>query len=326
MEIIPAHDIIEQRDGGHLVTGQQSRAEDQVINPVMAYLLRLESARSREVMRNTLDRIATLMGVNGCENIPWNSIRRNHVQMLLYQLDQQGLAPATRNRYLSAIKGVAEEAWLGGGMSSDSFQRIKAVRGIKATRLQKTGRVIPKRDIEKLLASPGSRPSLIACRDRAIMAVMLTTGVRKSELRSIKTTSLNLDELFFTVIRKGGKEAKVFLQPASARHINDWLSAKPQATEYLFCPISRGGRPLDKQITATGITHILKRVARDQDVTEFSPHDTRRTFATKLFDAGVDPIKIRDAMGHASLETTQIYNIADEEKLRSAIAVAEDLI
>lgn len=322
----PKYAATKDQPGGQLVVSSQNRGEDQIINPVMAYLLRLESPRSRVVMRSTLDCVAALLGVQGCENVEWNAIRRNHVQMLMYQLSQQGLAPSTRNRYLSAIKGVAQEAWLGGGMSAESFQRIKAVKGVKGTRLANHGREIRPDEIKNLLSPVGDRAtSLIGVRDRAMIALLLTSGIRKDELRSIKTENLYLDELYFTVIRKGNKEAKVFMQPAAVAFIRHWLQQKQANTEHLFNPISKGGRTQPRQLSSTGVTHILQRAAVELDVEPFAPHDTRRTFATKMFAAGVDAFKIQEMLGHASIKTTMIYNLVDENLVRDAL-VSVDLV
>lgn len=308
---------VEQASG---IAPTNSSENEQKVNPAIAYLMSLESEGSRVGMKSVLNQVAKMLGYEKCENAPWHELRRNHVQAIMYQLAQRDLAPSTRNRYLSAIKGVARESWLAGGMTGDSFQRIQAIKGPRGTRIKNKGRLINPQEINQLLKpSNASTDQIMSTRNRAVIAVMLTCGLRKSELCGLKPKDLNLKERYFTVIGKGDKEAKVFIQPATIQHIIDWLNIKNTNTKYLFTPISRGGRPLDKRISNTGITHILRAAAESAGVSPFAPHDTRRTFATRLFAAGVDPLKVRDAMRHNSLETTQIYNIQDEELLRESI-------
>lgn len=307
-----------EQDSGIALTSNPEN--EQKVNPVIAYLLSLESVNSKVGMKSVLNQVAKILGYEKCENVPWHELRRNHVQAIMYKLSQRDLAPSTRNRYLSAIKGVTRESWLAGGMSGDSFERIKSIKGPRGTRIKNKGRLINPQEINQLLKSSSTNNhQIMSVRNRAVIAVMLTCGLRKSELCDLKPKDLNLSERYFTVIGKGDKEAKVFIQPATIQYIIDWLNIKNTDSKYLFTPISRGGRPLDKRISNTGITHILRSAAKNAGVSPFAPHDTRRTFATRLFAAGVDPIKVRDAMRHSSLETTQIYNIQDEELLRESI-------
>lgn len=293
---------------------------EQKINPAVAYLLSLGSEESRTVMRSTLNQVAKITGAASWDQVPWNEMRRNDVQAVMYQLAQTGLAPSTRNRYLSAMKGVANEAWQVGAMTGETFQRIKAIPSVKGTRLGNTGKLIKRADIDRLLGgNVQNANTLIAVRNRAIIALMLTSGLRKSEVCELKTKNIKLTDRSFTVIGKGDKEAKVLMQPSAIRHLNAWLAMKNRQTLHVFNPVNRGGRVADKALSKSGITHILRAAAELAEVEPFAPHDTRRTFATSLFAAGLDPLKVRDAMRHSSVETTQIYNIQNEEKLREAI-------
>lgn len=303
-----------------LVPQSLKQNTDQRVCPAVAYLMNLESKKSRTVMASTLNQIAVITGHDSWENVSWNEIRRNDVQLVMLQLANRDLAPATRNRYLSAMRGVAKEAWLSGAMPSDSYRGIQAVSSVKGSRLASSGKLIKKEDIGRLLCKNGTDSNtIIAIRDRAIIALMLTSGLRKSEVCGLKTNSVSLEDLSLNVIGKGDKEAKVFIQSDAISYLRKWLDIKGFESEFVFNPINKGGRITDKMISSSGITHILERAAKRASVEPFAPHDTRRTFATSLFAAGTDPLKVRDAMRHSSVETTQIYNIQDQEKLRKAI-------
>lgn len=294
------------------------------INPAIAYLTGLQSQASRKTMSSVLNRIAQILGFSDYAVTPWEQIRREHVQALISKLVDSNLAPSTRNMYLAAIKGVVRESWLAGGIDSNEYQRIVAVKSSKGSRINTKGRVIGKDEVKRLLSqSDDLEHSPMVKRDRAIIALMLTCGLRKSEVCTLKTDNVNRDENYFTVVGKGDKEAKVFITAAAKPYLDAWLDAKPIKTEYLFTPINKHQQVMDKKITGQGITYILKRNAEKSHVKPFAPHDTRRTFATRMFESGADIMKVRDAMRHQSAETTQIYNIQNEEQLRAAIEAVD---
>lgn len=294
------------------------------INPAVAYLTTLQSPASIKTMSSVLNRTAAILGFSGYETAPWEHLRREHVQALMAKLVDNNLAPSTRNMYLAAIKGVVRESWLAGGLDSNEYQRIAAVKSAKGSRINTKGRVIGKDETKKLLGrEPSEDSNLRVIRDKAIIALMLTCGLRKSELCTLKTENVNKVESFFTVIGKGDKEAKVFITAAAAPYLDAWISAKDKLTEYLFTPINRHNQVIDKRITGQGITFILKRSAEESIVKPFAPHDTRRTFATRMIESGADLMKVRDAMRHSSIETTQRYNIQNEEQLRAAIEAVD---
>lgn len=294
------------------------------INPAIAYLSSLQAKTSQSTMGYVLNKTAGLLGYSGYETLPWELLRREHVQALMSRLVDNHLAPSTRNTYLAAIKGVARESWLAGGLSSDEYQRINIIKSSKGSRINTKGRIIKEVEIESLLKSDWSSLSdLLQYRDRAIIALMLTCGLRKSEVSSIETANVNTSENYFTVIGKGDKEAKVFITPSAKPYLERWMQAKEGLTKYLFTPINKHSQVLDKQISGQGLTFILKRAAEISAIQPFAPHDTRRTFATKMIESGADLMKVRDAMRHKSIETTQIYNIQNEELLRAAVEAVD---
>jgi integrase/recombinase XerD len=287
------------------------------INPAQAYILKLQSKQSRVVQKSTLNMISMSIWNQEWMHAPWHLLDRDQVLLLIATLSEQNYAPSTKNRYLSAMKAVAKEAWLGGTMGDRQYSGISEIDGAKGSRVRGKGRLIKNSEIQHLLHRKRPNTSNIkAIRDRAVVAIMLTSGLRKSEVCGLKTSNLNLDEGFFTVIGKGDKEALIHLSTEVQPLIADWIASKGEPTSHVFNAISRGGRVLDRPLSTSGMSYILDTVAKDTGVARFAPHDTRRTYATNMFAAGHDPLTVRDMMRHASVETTEIYNIKNDEKLK----------
>src|SRR5690606_17998537 len=105
------------------------------VSPARAYLLSLNSPRSRQTMASFLSIIAGLVGATSVDACSWGSLRRHHVMAVTELLRGTGRATATVNTYLSALKGVAKEAWMLKLMDVESFQHIRAVRNLRGSRL-----------------------------------------------------------------------------------------------------------------------------------------------------------------------------------------------
>ncbi|HCA0687023.1 TPA: site-specific integrase, partial [Citrobacter freundii] len=103
-------------------------------DPARAYLLSLNSPRSRRTMASFLGIVARMLGFAGPDTCTWGSLRRHHVMAITEMLRDTGRATATINTYLAALKGVAKEAWMLRLMDVDSFQHIRAVRNLRGSR------------------------------------------------------------------------------------------------------------------------------------------------------------------------------------------------
>ncbi|VCV93328.1 hypothetical protein BANRA_05351 [Klebsiella pneumoniae] len=120
-------------------------------NPAVAYLVSLGSKRSRQTMSSFLNIVAKMIGFQNLRDCAWSSMRRHHILAVLEMLGDAGKAPATINTYLSALKGVALEAWTMKQIDTDSFQHIKQVRSVRGSRLPK-GRALERHEIRSLFS------------------------------------------------------------------------------------------------------------------------------------------------------------------------------
>lgn len=157
-------------------------------------------------------------------------------------------------------------------------------------------------------------------RNRAIIEVLFSCGLRVSELVNLKLSSLYIDEQFIRVMGKGSKERLVPISPKAIRELDNWFKVRKQMNiksgeeDYVF--LNRRGAHL----TRTMILIMIKQQAVKAGITKtISPHTLRHSFATALLEGGADLRAIQAMLGHESIGTTEIYTHIDMSTLRQEI-------
>lgn len=169
--------------------------------------------------------------------------------------------------------------------------------------------------VERLLASPIGETE-VALRDRAMLELLYAAGLRITELVDLDVDDVDVDARTVRCMGKGRKERIVPIGRIAAAAVSAWLVRGRPAMQpdgaMLFCN-QRGGR-----LTRQGGWKIVKRHAEDAGLGEHvSPHTLRHSFATHLIDGGADVRVVQELLGHASVNTTQIYTLVSGERLRS---------
>lgn len=289
------------------------------ISPAVAYLTSL-AASSRYVVASRLQNMVQLLHPNAqWQDFRWQDLRRHHVQALLQQLHLQKKQPATINSYLSAIKGVMREAWIMKQIDSDAWTAIKDIRSFKGSRLA-AGRALDKQEIKQLLENDHS---LKAVRDRAIFALLIGAGLRRTEVVSINYQDIDFKDYSIKLITKGNQQQRKFMPAFCQGYVEAWLLLRGSHDGPLFTRLykaKKSGEQLiaSDRMTAQAVYFILTETAAKLGLEKMAPHDLRRTFATALLDAGEDLVTVRDAMGHASVLTTQRYDRRGLDKVKKA--------
>jgi integrase/recombinase XerD len=172
-------------------------------------------------------------------------------------------------------------------------------------------------EIESLLAQPDPKTPL-GRRDRAMLEVLYATGLRVSELITLKTSDVHRGAGFLRVMGKGSKERLVPVGRSALAFLQDYLEtarprlAKGRVSEALF--LSNRGRAMTRQ----QFFLLLKRYARAAGIKkDVSPHKLRHSFATHLLGNGADLRSVQAMLGHADLATTQIYTHVTPERLKA---------
>ena len=157
-------------------------------------------------------------------------------------------------------------------------------------------------------------------RNRAIIEVLFSCGLRVSELTNLKLSNLYIEEQYIRVMGKGSKERLVPISPRALDELNYWfadrnvMKIKPGEEDYVF--LNRRGQHL----TRTMILIMIKRYAVEAGIKKtISPHTLRHSFATSLLEGGADLRAIQAMLGHESIGTTEIYTHIDTSTLRQDI-------
>lgn len=187
-------------------------------------------------------------------------------------------------------------------------------------------------EIERLLTAPltdgrghvmESQWSITQLRDKAILEMLFSTGVRVSELVKLKQDDVNLKREEFTVKGKGGKSRVVFLSHQSRFWLKRYLDARKDMSPYLFVPHDRAQRATkrsgkdDAPLTDRSVQRTVERYARMAGITKsVTPHTLRHSYATDLLRNGADIRSVQQMLGHSSITTTQIYTHITDQGLR----------
>ncbi|MYI66523.1 MAG: tyrosine-type recombinase/integrase, partial [Gemmatimonadetes bacterium] len=257
---------------------------------------------------------AFLGGYLGRADYHWRDITRGDLRAFLGEATRRGLAPRTVARKLSAVRALFRHLHREGGIPADP---ARLVRGPKLDRTL-PGHVRSD-EMQGLLRraedAAAERDDLTTTRLLAVLELLYGSGLRLSELTSLDTRSLDLEQGQVRVFGKGRKERIVPVTSASAGAVRRYLRHRAEVArpgcDALF--VGRHGRRLSGRYVQRTVRGVLDECA---SASGLSVHSFRHTFATHLLDAGADLMAVKELLGHASLGTTQIYAHTSRERLR----------
>ncbi|MCC7399712.1 MAG: tyrosine recombinase [Planctomycetes bacterium] len=223
-------------------------------------------------------------------------------------------APASVARAAAAIRGFFRFLFAEGLAGDD------VTEGLLGPKLeQKLPKALSRAAVARLLDHEPQDD--LEVRDLAILHVLYATGCRVSEVLSLRTTSIVPEHRLLRAFGKGQKERLVPIADIALQHVERYqrevrprlrARARKDPGDVLF--LSRTGRPLDR----VRIFQVVRIACRRAGVTAAcSPHALRHSFATHLVSGGADLRSVQEMLGHASLQTTQIYTHVDHERLRA---------
>ncbi len=158
-------------------------------------------------------------------------------------------------------------------------------------------------------------------RNRAIVELLFSGGLRVSELASLNRDSINLDRREFMVRGKGSKDRPIFISASAAERVRDYLDARTDTLAPLFLNNSRNQTPDTsgnyRRLTPRSIERIVQKYAKLAGITKHvSPHTLRHSFATDLLMNGADLRSVQSMLGHSDISTTQIYTHVTDHHLK----------
>jgi integrase/recombinase XerC len=221
--------------------------------------------------------------------------------------------PVTRARKLSTLRTFCKYLKRLGKLSSDPTETLEAP--IRRRRLPKALNEV---QTSELLDQDGFEE--FEARDRAILELLYSAGLRVSELCSLNLRDVNWKEQSLQVVGKGNKQRMAFFGETCETSLRNYIQAsrvEPKSGDPVFTS-NRGGR-IDPDSVRKMIKKWSIRAGLPEDV---SPHTLRHSFATHLLDHGADLKSVQQLLGHESLATTQIYTHVSVERLKEAVAKA----
>jgi site-specific recombinase XerD len=222
-------------------------------------------------------------------------------------LEEKGLAPATINLRLAAVRKLAEEGSDNGFLPGEIAAAIGRVKGAKRLGVR-AGNWLDVRQTEKLLTLPDAG-TLKGKRDRALLAMLVGCGLRRSEVVGLTVKHIQQRDERWAVVDLIGKHGRIRTVPMPAwakTAVEDWTAAAAITESALFRAVTKGGKIGKEAMTAQALYYIVVEYATQLEV-KLGPHDLRRTFG-KLAHKGGSPLEqIQLSFGHASLTTTERY-------------------
>ena len=280
---------------------------------VDAYLDELQSAR--RLAPNTIESyqrdLGSLIGFAEGSGRGVGDFERSDLEAFVRQLRTKGLSPRSVARSVACVRGFYRFLVRDAYIERDPSEDLRAPRAWPSL-----PKFLSVEQVDQLINQPDTSTAT-GLRDRALIELLYATGMRVSELVSVKPSDLNLRSGYLVCMGKGSKERLVPIGRQAVAWIREYMDrARPNlaaaGTTSLFVN-ARGG-----QLSRVGFWKILKKHATHAGLPrDLSPHVVRHSFATHLLDRGADLRSIQSLLGHADLSTTQIYTHILEARLKA---------
>ena len=290
-----------------------SKKPSNIIDEYRRYikLQRNFTANTLDAYMRDIDKLARFLDSAG---IAVTDVSLDNLHTFAASLHDIGISPRSQCRILSGVRSFFRFLVTAGYITDDPSELLESPRlgdhlpevltTVEVDRLEQAI------DLEKWEGQ----------RNKAIIEVLFSCGLRVSELVTLRLSDLYLDEQFIRVHGKGNKERFVPISESAIKHLRYWfidrnlMNIKPGEEDYVF--LNRRGAHL----TRTMILIMIKRLGAEAGIDKvISPHTLRHSFATALLEGGADLRAIQAMLGHESIGTTEIYTHIDTHMLREEI-------
>lgn len=281
--------------------------------------LEIEQNRSQRTIRNYdhyLTRLVDFAGDIQVSNIDPELIRKWRLWLNRLGTNvSDELQKTTQNYHLIALRSFLKFCAKRDipALSADKVELARTVR--------KQVTFLNEEELARLFAAP-KLDTLPGLRDRAILELLFSSGLRVSELVGLDRDHINLKRREFTVRGKGQKDRPIFISEAAATWLARYLEGRQDTTKPLFVRYS-GSKKVDTsgnfhRLTARSVQRMVARYALLAGITKHvSPHTLRHSFATDLLMNGADLRSVQALLGHSNISTTQIYTHVTDPHLKS---------
>lgn len=236
------------------------------------------------------------------------SFSREDITRYLGRLREAGYAPSSVARIVSSLKGLCRFLIIERVIDEDPSSSLRTPR-----QWERVPKALSVEEMRAILSTDTGTP--MALRDSAMLELLYSSGLRVSEIISLKVNDLNMEAGFIRVMGKGSKERVVPVNSRAAGKVLTYLRElrprllRTRESPYLF--LTGRGAPMTRQ----RFWQALKRHGRMAGV-DISPHTVRHSFATHLLEGGADLRSVQKMLGHSDIATTQIYTKVSTERIR----------
>lgn len=254
------------------------------------------AARTIDSYANDLGRLGAWAEKNGLD-LP--NLSRQELREWLTDLAAERLSESSKRRMISAVRGFYKFLMIDGHIVKGPADDIVAPqKGVYLPRF------LNESEMELLLTTPDTTTET-GLRDRALLELMYSSGLRVSEASGLKMGDLDLAAGVLTTTGKGGKPRRVPVGSSAIEWIEKYFTARGRGRlpNAIHCFVSPDGRPLTRQ----AIHAIVRETAEKCGLSGVSPHTLRHSFATHLVQNDADIRSVQQMLGHADISTTQIY-------------------
>ena len=285
---------------------------NQFLQEYLAYLKLEKNLSEQSVLSYFSDLKKFLSFIEEEKYSDLNTITSKLISKYFEIMRDLGISSSTSARYLSSVKGFFKY------LSSQEYIE-KDPAEILSTRIteRKLPTVLSFEEIDKLLQTPNVEEKL-GLRDKAILELFYSCGLRVSELINLKINDLYFNDEVIRVLGKGSKQRIVPIGSSAVYWVTEYLQKvrivlekKMKSENVIFLNV-RGTK-----LSRMGIWKIVNKYAQEAEIVkEFHPHTFRHSFATHLLEGGADLRAVQEMVGHADISTTQIYTHIDRDFIK----------
>ncbi|MCI5960116.1 MAG: site-specific tyrosine recombinase XerD [Lachnospiraceae bacterium] len=289
---------------------------EQAIDQFVAYLHNIKETSTNTELSYRRDLKKVIAFLRARNLTKWVDVKEEDLKDYIASMGEQHFAAATISRNIASIKALFHF------MAQEGIVKKDITDGLKAPKIEKKmPEILTMDEVIRLLEQPSGN-SHKEIRDKAMLELLYATGIRVTELITLKVSDVNLP-MSFIICRDAHKERVIPFGKAAKEALVRYLTEareqmiEDKSSDILFCNFS--GAPMSRQ----GFWKLIKFYAKKAGITaDITPHTLRHSFAAHLVENGADLRSVQEMLGHSDISTTQIYANMNHNRIREVYAKA----